>query len=93
MRRIRKASESSGDLNAHCVFGNTDEALNSQSLLDPAEEQFDLPSLFVKVCDFFRRRVEVIGDDAQHLAGIDDHPDLTNRHLQRVFAAFGEAGW
>ena len=61
-----------------------------QRLLDPAEEQFDLPTLFVKVRNLCRRSVEIIGDDAQHLAGIDNHPDLPNWYLQRVFAAVGK---
>ena len=85
-----EGDQGDSDLNAHCVFGNADEALDSQGLLDPAEDQFDLPALFVKVGNLLRRCVEVIGNDAQHLAGIDDRPDLADRHLHRVVAALRE---
>jgi hypothetical protein len=33
-----------GDLNAHRILGGPDEALDLQALLDPAEEQLDLPA-------------------------------------------------
>ncbi len=66
--------------------------LISKRLLDPAEEQLDLPALLVEVCDLFGRCVEIIGDDAQHLAGVDDHANLPDRHLQRIVAAVGEPG-
>ena len=58
--------------------------LISKRLLDPAKEQFDLPALFVKLCDLFCRRVEIIGDDAQLPAALDDHADLPDRNLQRI---------
>src|SRR5256885_15060451 len=61
--------------------------LDSQGLLYPSKEQFDLPALFVEVCNLFGGRVEIVGDDAQHLAGIDGDLKLAHRHLQRVFAA------
>ena len=41
-----------GDLNAHRVLGGADEALDLQTLLDPAEEQLDLPALLVDLGDF-----------------------------------------
>src|SRR5512138_3620768 len=76
-----------GDLDADGIFRDTDEVLDSQGLLDPAEEQFDLPALFVEIGNLLCRSVEVVGDDAQHLAAIDGHLDLPYRNLQWVLAA------
>ena len=44
-----------GHLNAHRVLGGADEALDLQALLDPAEEQFDLPALLVEIGDLVGR--------------------------------------
>src|SRR5439155_25676988 len=86
-----KGDQGDGDLNADCILGGSNEMSDSKRLLDPAEEQFDLPALFVKVCDFFCPCVEIIGHDAQQLAGVDDHGDLPDRNLQRILAAVGES--
>jgi hypothetical protein len=70
-------------------------------LFDPFEEQFDLPALFVYMCDGERRKDEVVGQKLQSLAGfgiaIDDAAQLLwvrrgrlergkNRRLIRVHA-------
>ena len=87
-----KSDQGDDDLNADSILGDPDEVLDSKRLLDPAKEQFDLPALFVKLCDLFCRRVEIIGDDAQLPAALDDHADLPDRNLQRILAAVGEPG-
>jgi hypothetical protein len=58
-----KRDQGDGYLNTNCILGDANKALDSKRLLDPAEEQFDLPALFVELCDLVCRRVEVVGDD------------------------------
>ena len=55
-----EGDQGDGDLDAHCIFADADEALDPQRLLDPAEKQFDLPALLVEVCDLLCRSIEVI---------------------------------
>jgi hypothetical protein len=48
LRRLREAQEQEGDqrnrdLNAHSVLAEPDEVLDAQRLLDPTEEQLDIP--------------------------------------------------
>ena len=38
-----------------------------EGVLDPAEEQFDLPATLVKFGDLVGRSIEIVGDDAQIL--------------------------
>ena len=38
--------ESNRNLSAHCVLGRAEELADPQCLLDPAEEQLDLPAVF-----------------------------------------------
>ena len=45
------------------------EGLDSQVLLDPFEEQFDLPSAFVEIGDGLCREGEVVGQEHQALVG------------------------
>jgi hypothetical protein len=95
LRCLRKAQDNegdqgNGDLDAYRILGEADEVPDAQGLLDPAEEQFDLPTLLVKIGDLFGRGINVIGDDAQDLAGINDHAKLANRNLQRVLAAVSQ---
>src|SRR5262249_59121624 len=71
------------DLNADGVFGGSEEVADLQSLLDPSKEQLDRPSSLVQVGDLLRARREIIGENAQHLAGIVSDPDFADeaRHL------------
>jgi len=48
-----KRDQGDGDLNADCILGDADEAPDPKRLLDPAEEQFDLPALLVEFCNLF----------------------------------------
>src|SRR5262245_51242873 len=85
-----KGDQRDSDLNAHGVFGCANEALDSQYLLDPAKEQLDFPALPVEIGDLLGRRIEVVGDDTQHLAGFDAYAKLADGDLHRVLAAAGE---
>lgn len=54
-------------LGSHCVLAGAEECLDTQVLLDPFEEKFDLPASFVDRCDDFCRQIKVIGQKDQPL--------------------------
>ena len=58
------------DLGAHGVLRCTEEGFDSQVLLDPFEEEFDLPATPVNGCDRQGGQFEVIGEKDQPLAGL-----------------------
>ncbi len=51
------------------ILGGAIEGLDSQVLLDPFEEQFDLPSAFAEIGDDLCREGEVVGQKHQALVG------------------------
>src|SRR5688572_12305449 len=53
----KEGDESDGDLNAHGVLGDPEEMPDLQGLLDPAEEQLDLPATPVERGDLIGRGV------------------------------------
>ncbi len=61
-----------------------------QGLFDPAKEQLDRPSPLVQVGDFLCACLQIIGEDAQHLAGFDDDPKLAAETRHRIVARRGE---
>jgi hypothetical protein len=73
----QKDDQRDGDLDAHGIFAGAEEAADLEGLLDPAEEQLDGPAALVKIGDLLGRSIEVVAEDAQHLAGIE--PDRTSR--------------
>ena len=52
------------------VFGQTEEGLHAKVLLDPFEEEFDLPARLVDLRDDQRFDLEVVGDEDQELSGL-----------------------
>src|SRR5271166_6827945 len=52
----------------HGIFGCPEEAFDPQMLLDPFEEQFDLPAAFVECADGGSRQPELIGEEYQLLS-------------------------
>ena len=58
------------DLGFHGVVGCAVEGLDAQVLLDPFEEQFDVPAILVDLCDGGGRQAEVIGDEDKALTGV-----------------------
>ena len=56
-------------LGFYCVFGRAIEGLDSEVLLDPFEEQFDVPSTLVDACDGDGRQASVVGEEDETLAG------------------------
>jgi hypothetical protein len=75
-----------GDLDAHRVFRSSDELRDPERLLHQPEEQLDPSSALVEVGDFLGRRVEVIGEKPQGLAGLGPDHDLAHRVGHRVLA-------
>ncbi len=55
---------------------------NFEGMLDPAEEQFDLPAAFVEFSYLVCRRIEIVGDDAQDFAGLGAHVQFADRILK-----------
>ena len=58
------------DLGLDRVLRGAEERLDPQMLLDPFEEQFDLPPLTVELGDRQCRQGEVVGEEDQLLAGL-----------------------
>ena len=58
------------DLGLHRVLAGTQETLDAQVLLDPFEEQFHLPTMFVPCGDGQRRQARGVGQKHQRLARI-----------------------
>ena len=56
------------DLCLHCVFARAEKFLDAQVLLDPFEEQFDLPTLLVQRGDRQRRQGCIVGQEDQGFA-------------------------
>jgi hypothetical protein len=58
------------DLGAHRVGAGAIKGFDAQVLLEPFEEQFDLPASAIELGDGQRRDGEVVGQEDQHLAGL-----------------------
>ena len=54
----------------HRVFGIAPQRLDDEVLLDPFEEDLDLPSVAVEVRHLQRTDVEVVGNEAKRLAAV-----------------------
>ncbi len=79
-----------GELDAHDILAASEEMLDFQGLLDPAEEQLDAPAPLVESGDLVGRRVEIVAEDAQDFAGFDAHPDFAQRIGEGIAPACGE---
>ena len=68
------------DLNTHCIIALSPKRLDLEVLLDPFEEQLDLPPVFVKECDVLGSKVEVVRVVSERTMQVrsivDDTPDL-----------------
>ena len=71
------------------VLGGSGKQLDAQVLLDPFEEQFDLPALFAKRADGQGRQREIVCQEFERLAGIlveaDHAPQSIGIALARLF--------
>jgi hypothetical protein len=79
----QKGDHRDGDLDSHFMFGmfgGAEKAADFEGLLDPAE--LDRPAPPVERGDLYGRSIEVVGENAQHLAGIELDANLAYRILQ-----------
>jgi len=92
---VRQAQQQKGDegdrnLKADGVLGSPQEVTDFQGLLDPSKEQLDGPSALVQIGDLLRAGSQIIGEDAQHLAGLDHDPNFADQTRHRVVTGSGE---
>src|SRR3972149_8614836 len=65
-------------LRLHGVSRGSEERLDPKMLLDPSEEELDLPALLVQQGDAFRGKGKIVGEEDQVLPGFRvDIPDAT----------------
>jgi len=62
--------DSAPDLGAHGVLTRAVESFDAQMLLDPFEEQFDLPAAMIELCNRQGGHGEVVGQKDQRRAGL-----------------------
>ena len=62
--------DGSPDLRADRIAGGSEKALDAQVLLDPLEEELDLPTQAVQLRDGERWKAEVVGQKVELLAGL-----------------------
>ena len=69
------------DLRLDRVLGSTKKCLDPQMLLDPFEEQFDLPALSIQFCNQFGFESKVVGQKHNAFAGLvlDHHAAQRDR--------------
>jgi len=76
------------DLGLHSILTGTEEGLDTQMLFDPFEEELDLPSAFVQLCDGQSRQDEVVGKEYKAFACFGvvefDSPDFIRVILSGV---------
>src|SRR5881392_4044846 len=84
----QECNQGDGKLNAYGILGSTEEMADFEGMLNPAEEQLDLPAALVEIGDLVGRGVEIVGDDAQDLACLGPNLDLAHGVLERVLAGF-----
>jgi hypothetical protein len=79
----QEGDEGSVDLDFDGVFGAPDEAFDLEVLLDPLEQEFDLPALLVEGGDLVGGTGEIVGNEAQGLlvGAFDD--DFTQWHVEQ----------
>ena len=76
-------------LNADCIFGFSPEAFDLKVLLDPLEEQLNLPPVFVKQGNVLRTKEEVVRvvyETAMEFRSIIDNPSDDSRVLLLVLS-------
>src|SRR5438105_14999690 len=70
----QKRNQRNGNLSAHGVLGGSQEVSDLQGLFDPSAEQLDSPSTLVQSGDFLRACSQIVAEDTQDFAGLDDRP-------------------
>jgi len=49
------------NLNGHAVFGKSEEVIKSEDMLEPPEEQFNLPTAREEKSDYFSGQIQTVG--------------------------------
>ena len=85
-------AERGPDLGEHGVLGDAEKALQLEVLLDPLEEQLDLPTAFVDVGDGLGRQMLDIGEEFIGSAGVGAAISDQSQGLERpgLFLFAGE---
>lgn len=78
-------------LGSHGVLAGAEECFDAEVLLDPFEEQFDLPAPFVDRCDDLCGQIEVIGQKDQTLPSIGIKETDTPEFFREVALSFVSA--
>lgn len=74
-------------LRLHCVLAGSQKGFDTQMLLGPFEEQFDLPALLVKCRDHLWLESKVVGQKSDTLSSLvldDDAPQRRRIVLARI---------
>jgi hypothetical protein len=87
----QKGDQRDGDLEANGVFADAEKAGDFEDLLDPAEEQLDRPAALVKIGDLLGGGIQIVRQDAQHLAGLKLDAHLADRILEGIEPALRQA--
>jgi hypothetical protein len=66
------------DLRLHGVLACAQECFDSQILLDPFEEQFDLPSLTIQIGNHRGGQLHIVGHESDRVASVVEHFDAAN---------------
>src|SRR5215469_15431063 len=74
----QESDQGDGDLDADGILGGAEEAGDAEHLLDPSEEKLDGPATLVESGDLRGGSVEIVAEDAQHLAGVGLDADLAH---------------
>ena len=82
--------EGDPDLCLDCILGGAEEGLDAEMLLDPLEEQFDLPAATIEFADGDGGQVEAIGEEDEELVVLDI-VELDASQLDRVVLARAHA--
>src|SRR5437879_2890529 len=88
----QKGDQCDGDLDTHGVFADAKKAGDFEDLLDPAEEQLDRPAALIEIGDLLSWGIQVVRQDAQHLAGIELDAHLADGILEGIEPALRQAG-
>src|ERR1700688_718802 len=78
------------DLQADGVVVFAHELAKIEMLLDPAEQEFDLPAALIESCNLDCRAFEIIGDESDHSAFVTPDLDASQWDRQTGIALAGE---
>src|SRR5687768_6900212 len=78
------------DLDGDGIATGAEEVVDLEVLLDPFEEQLDLPTGLVETGDFGGRGNEIVAQHRDLAPGVDPHADQADGFGERVVALAGQ---